>query len=232
MKTNIAFKLNYCNGQLAQDKLHFGFRTVCTEGVIEYNIVQKRADWCSHPLCPCAQFYDNQMSYQELLEIARKENGVCMESRLLSEWIAYAEYSHDRNDIGRFIPRPIRSTRPGSLAVLTTVKPNMNEANRKIFAVFLIDEVFEGDDTNCGYVAAHPRYRMELSLKDANGLNFWNFYQNENSSKPKWSQGVFRYLYDCQAEKILETICAIKAGTNDGALAREMLQRFRQTRLI
>lgn len=229
MKTNIAFKLNYCNGQLAQDKLHFGFRAICTPGVIEYNITKKKADWCSHPLCPCAQFYSGQISYQELERIAREDNGVCMESRLLSEWTAYAEYSHDREDIEKFIPRPVRSTRPGSLAVLTTVKPNMDEANRKIFAVFLIDEVFEGDEIECGYVTAHPQYRLELSLKDANELSFWDFYKNQNSDKPKWGQGVFRYLFDSQAEKILQKICSIKSGTPDGILAEEMLQQFRRT---
>lgn len=227
MKTNIAFKLNYCNGQMNGDKLHFGFRNVCTEAVIRYNIERKKNGqiWCSYQDSPCRQYYDQRISYDELLRQSREEGGVCMESRLLSQWTAQAEY-----DFRTGRPRTIRGTRPGSLAVLTTVKPNMDEANRKIFAVFLIDEVFEGDAAYCGYVTAHPKYRMEFSLKDANELNFWNFYQNEDSTI-KWSQGVFRYLYDGQAEAILEKICSIKSGTGSGALASEMLRQFRRTRL-
>lgn len=223
-KCNMAFKVNYCNGRTdPDDKRHFGFRGLCSPGVIEYNIKKRNAHWCSNPACGCRQFFDGVISYEELQELAGSEDGMCMESRLLRTWTAYAEYSHAGET---WEARTIRNTEVGSLAVLTTVRPQMDERNRKIFAAFLIDDVFEGDEEYCGEVTAHPTYRIELTLGEANTLNFWDFYENENTTEARWGHGVFRYLYDSCAARILKEIAAVKKGTSEEALAAEMYRYY------
>lgn len=217
---NIAFKFNFCDGK--DKKTDFGFKRLCSENFITYNIEKRKADWCSHSKCPCRKWYNGEISYNQLEEIWGS-GSICGESNLLTEWIAYAEYDTRNNE---WIGRSIRKAEEGSLCVLTAVKPNMDEKSRKIFAVFIIDEVYEGDEEQCGYVVASEKYRMELSVAETNYFNFWNYYRNENTHKQRWGQGVFRYLSDEQSAQILKKLVEIKSSTNEYELAKEMLIKF------
>lgn len=215
----IAFKFNYCNGR--EDVKGFGFKGVCSESFIRSNIEVRKASWCSHWECPCRKWYDGKITYEELNEIWEAD-GICNESSLLTEWRAYAEY-----DNGSWRARPIRRAEIGDLCILTAVRPNMKEKDRKIFGVFLIDEVYEGDNENCGYVQAHSKYRVELNIAETNKYEFWDYYKNENKSKEtRWGQGVFRYLTDEMGAQILKSLVEIKKGTKDGELVKEMFKEY------
>lgn len=227
IKSNLAFKFNYCNGRIdPDDKRTFGFSGVCSKDFISYNIEKRKADWCSNPLCPCMRFYKKEISYDELCDIWRQD-GICTESKLLSDWTASAEYSYDK--FYNATPRPIRNAEEGSLCILTAVRPRMNEQDRKIFGAFLIGDVFQGDDEYCGFVSAHEKYHLEFTLREANDLIFWDFYQNENTSDKRWGQGVFRYMNNDQAAAVLQRICQVKSGAKDELLAKEMLEKYLRT---
>lgn len=216
-KCNLAFKINYCNGREdALDVKHVGFRGVCTPGVIEENITSLKRDWCSQPECSCRQFLDGKIKYPEL-QSRWDQDPICMESYLLIDWVAYA--GSDRKN-GR-TARKILYGEPGKLAVLTTQFPS-DPKNRKVFAVFIIDEIFSGDDDNCGWVGAHPDYRLELLSDEAIKINFNDYYKNE------WYSSLFRYMYDDSCAELLYKIMQIKKGTPDFELAKEMYHYYCQ----
>lgn len=226
-KGNMAFKFNYCNGK--DSKTDFGFKRLCSKEFIEYNITKRKADWCSNPECACRQYFDGFINYVELEKIWEND-GICAESDLLTEWQGSAEYSHtEKND---WTARAIRNAEIGGVCVFTAVKPGMDEKSRKIFCVCIIQNIFEGDMEQCGYVEGHSEYRIELSITETNDFNFWDFYRNENTNACKWGQGVFRYLYDEQAAKILKRLCEIKSGSKDEGKATFMFQQFCKSRKI
>ena len=114
-----------------------------------------------------------------------------------------------------------------SLAVLTTREPYEPEEKRFIFGVFLVDEAYEGDNRDEGYVTTSSKYKIGLSKEEAKNIKFWNYYRNENApERIAWGQGLHRYITDIQAASILKDIADLKIGTEDEELAREFLTYF------
>lgn len=147
--------------------------------------------------------------------------GPCYESVTLQQWVAYAGANEDGT------PRHIRTAEEQSFCILTTVSPNMSEKERRIFAAFLIGDVFQGDDEREGYVAADQDYRLEFSPKETNELRFWDFYTNPNHPESKkWGSGLIRYFDDATAVKMLSRMVEVKAGKAEEQKAKEMLDRY------
>lgn len=217
----IAFKFNYCNGR--ENIKGFGFKGLCSQEFIKMNIEKKKASWCSHYECSCTEWYKGKVTYEELEEIYEK-SGICNESRLLIDWTAYAEYD---NKNGSWRARAIRQAEIGDLCLLTAIRPNMKEKDRKIFGVFLIGDVYEGDDENCGYVEADSKYRVELNIAETNNYEFWDYYKNTNRPKEtRWGQGAFRYITNEEGAQILKKLVEIKRGTKEIELVEEMLIKY------
>lgn len=222
MKSNLAFKCTYNNG--GKSKTSYGYKGVCTDGIIDYNIKKAKAEWCSNKDCKCRQYYDKKIKRTELDAFYKKNGSVCYESQMFTQWIAEAGIDHNGQRSGT--PRRIVNSEEGSLAVLTTLSPNMPEEDRRIFALFIIDDYFEGDEENEGYVASESKYKIELTPGETNDLKFWDFYRNENSEECRWGSGLFRYLKDEQAAQILKKLTEIKSDTNEEELAKEILKKF------
>ena len=53
---------------------------------------------------------------------------------------------------------------------MTTRDPDLAESSRYVFGVFLIDEYFEGDQEECGYVISHSKWRIELKPDEAHQM--------------------------------------------------------------
>ena len=49
-RKNLAFKLNYCDGGATQESI--GFKAVCSDEIIHYNIEKAKRSWCSFKDCP------------------------------------------------------------------------------------------------------------------------------------------------------------------------------------
>lgn len=121
----------------------------------------------------------------------------------------------------------MRYTESYSLAVLTTRLPNEPEENRIIFAVFLVDDTYEGDTRDEGYVSTTSRYKIEMIPSEARRLRFWNYYSCPNAPDVvKFGSGLHRYLSDKQATQILRDIAALKVGTAQEKLSQEFLAHF------
>lgn len=223
-KRNLAFKATYCDGKKLSDT-EVGFHGLCSEQNIQENCKGTGTRWCQNFDCACRQYFKKKTTYKQLRKEFRESGGFCMESRLLNDWTAYAEYSWKNGPK----PRVIRNSEENKLAVLTTRFPNDTESERKVFAVFIIGNLFEGDSEYCGEVTAHSRYRLELTMEQSKQIDFWDFYQNTNNpKKKKWGQGIFRYMYDKDCAELLYQIIQIKKGTEDFELAKEMYHYYCQ----
>ncbi len=229
-KTNIAFKCNFCNGGREKYKDYYGYRGICSPGVIEYNIKVAKNEWCTHPRSACMRFYKKEIGYRRLERIYHKEGSLCYESIMLKNWEASAGWDNKGKRGDR--PRKILGADIGSLAILTLVTPNSFENERRIFALFFIDDYEAGDDELEGYVSSNSKYRLHMTRKETNDMRFWDYYSNEKSSDPRWSSGLFRYIDDESAAKILKQAMILKKSTQDEDLAKEMYERYCDLKFI
>lgn len=226
-KSNVAFKCNYCDGGSSGELI--GFNGVCSDAIMLYNIEIEHRSWCSSEDCPCCQYLGGEMSRTDL-EAYMKDSGnsgyVCYESSMLRDWRAAAGVVQTGVNKGK--PMKMNQVQVNSLCVLTARMPyDSGEKYRQIFAVFLVDETYEGDNREEGYVTTSSKYKIKLSPKEAQKILFWNYHSNENKPESAlWSSGLHRYFDDIQAVQILRDIAFIKIGTADEQLAFEFINYF------
>ena len=217
--SNLAFKCNRCDGGRSEDCV--GFRGVCSDQMIFYNIGRAQHVWCGGN-SRCRQYYDRKITRKQLDE---ESDFICYEARMLLDWKCQAGSVETGIDSGKL--KTLRNVREGSLAVMTTRDPDTADYSRYIFGVFLIDEYFEGDQEECGYVAGHSKWRIELKPDEARQVLFWNYYVNKNApEKMVFGSGLFRYLSDVKAAQILRDIVRVKQDAEEKAFAEEFYNHF------
>lgn len=222
-RANIAFKCNYCDG--GKSAVQIGFDGVCSDDMIYNNIKIQNRTWCNSDDCACLHYLNNEISRKELNENCMNGGFVCYESQMLRDWKAFAGIVQNGARKGERMK--LHQVQRNSLCVLTTRTPKMAEKERFIFAVFWVDDTYEGDGKEEGYVSTKSKYKIKLSPKEACSLRFWNYQANENKAdSPAWSSGLHRYLEDDIAVQILRDIAKIKKGSADEQLAAEFLDEF------
>ena len=214
---NIAVKCNFCDGGRSEDCV--GFRGCCSDQVISYNIDKAKHVWCSTD-SECRKYYDRKITRREL-----EERCSCYESRMLQDWKCCAGVIRNGLDAGK--PMTLRNVRKGSLAFMTTRDPGAADTSRYIFGVFLIDEYFEGDDREEGYVVCHSKWRIELKPDEAHKILFWNYYANRNApERMVFGSGLHRYLSDIRAAQILRDIARVKKDEAEKTFAQEFFEYY------
>lgn len=222
-RENIAFKCNYCDGGKSDKEI--GFNGACSDEIIKNNIEIEQRTWCSSKESDCLSYLNGKISRMELDNIHNDGGYVCYESQMLREWKAMAGIVQRGDRAGQ--PMKLNKVQNNSLCVLTTRLPNTREEDRFIFAVFLVDENYEGDNYEEGYVSTKSKYKIKLSPKEAENMLFWSYHANENQSEvARWSSGLHRYFGDEQAIQILRDLSLLKEGTEDEELAEAFLQYF------
>ncbi len=222
-RENIAFKCNYCDGGKSNKEM--GFNGVCSDEIIKNNIEIEQRTWCSSEECDCLSYLKGEISRFELDSIHNDGRYVCYESQMLREWKAMAGIVQKGDRAGQ--PMRLNKVQNNSLCVLTTRLPNSSERDRFIFGVFLVDENYEGDNFEEGYVSTKSKYKIKLSPKEAEKMLFWAYHANENQPEvARWSSGLHRYFEDEQAIQILRDLALLKKGTEDEELAEEFLLYF------
>lgn len=226
---NIAFKCTYNDGGISKNGI--GFLDVCSDSMIHQHIRDGRS-WCSNPYCPCNEYITGRLRKEELNAMRQNGDMICYECCMLEQWKAQA--GTIRNVVGEGDRVKIKNAYRNSLAILTTRLPNSAEKDRIIFALFLIDTVYEGDENSSGYVSAQSKYRLSFSIEEAGALLYWKYHANKNSpSRPSWGTGLFRYVPLDEGAQILRDAVRIKTGTADEVLAKEFLDTYCQlNRLI
>lgn len=221
--SNLAFRFNYCDGGKSTGQV--GFNGVCSDYILKKNIEHEKNIWCKSEDSLCMKYYNNEITREVLDNIFEKKSFVCYESQMLRDWKAYAGTVRRGENKGK--AKKIGRTYKNTLCILTTCDHGEEEDSRYIFAVFLIDETFKGNNKQEGYVGAHSKYKIKLSKDEANKLLFWNYYANSTSPhKVLWNSGLFRYFHNNQAAQILRDIVEIKKDTEDEELAKEFYQYF------
>ncbi|HAU5299901.1 TPA: hypothetical protein JD124_07915 [Clostridioides difficile] len=181
--------------------------------------------WCCNEEAPCSQYYDGIIDRETLDEQNDDGGFVCYESQMLRNWAAFAGFVLTGENKQK--PMKLSKVQINSLAILTSREPYAPEKDRFVFGVFLVDEAYEGDNRDEGYVTTSSKYKISLTQKEAKKILFWNYYHNENSpEKVAWGQGLHRYITDIHAASVLYDIWKVKAGTKDEELAKEFLDHF------
>ena len=222
-RPNIAFKCNYCDGGKSSSSI--GFNGICSERIIRYNIDVEQRTWCCSDKCACFNHLYGNLTRDELEAELEGGGFVCYESQMLRDWKAMAGVVQRGERKGQ--PMRLMNVQPSSLCVLTTREPDSTEAERIIFAVFLVDDTYDGDDQEEGFVSTQSKFKLSLSQHEAEKMLFWRYHANENKpEKEAWSSGLHRYLTDIQAVQILRDIAELKKNTKDAELAAEFLTTF------
>ena len=203
-ENNLAFKCNYCNGGASGECI--GYKCVCSDEHIRYNIEKANRTWCSKESSPCSRYLRGEIDRGEL-ERLNGERLVCYEARMLVDWRADA--GEDINS-GNARARRITNAASDSLAILTTTLPGSKE--RYIFAAFITEMVDVGDERSAGYVKANAEYKIELTPTEARQMRFWHYYRNKKDDKKQWGQHLYRYISDETAARVLLDIVNIKEG--------------------
>lgn len=222
-RQNIAIKCNYCNGGCTPKQI--GYDGVCTDDIIRYNIEVEHRNWCTQPDSYCMQYYQGELSREDLDSLCEDGGWVCYESQMLREWRAMAGMYTSGEKKGE--PMKLRKVQNNSLAVLTTREPGTSEDQRIIFAVFLVDECDEGNTKDEGYVTTTSKFKIKLSATESHKLRFWKYHANDKDpSVPAWASGLHRYFSDEEAAQILFDVARIKHGTPEEKLAKEFFEYF------
>lgn len=201
--SNIAIKCNYCEG--GRSDTVFGYKGVCSDEILHQNVAVLKRPWCSASVCACKRYSKGEISRTELEQMNSDGGFVCYESRLMRDWVA----SVGRYQSAKKSDKPIKMTnaRVNRLCVLTTKEAGELEAERKIFAAFVISEVEVGDEKAEGNVHAHPRFRIDLTQAEAEQVRFWEFHKNKSKPEtPFWGSGLLRYISDSQSINILKAM--------------------------
>lgn len=148
-----------------------------------------------------------------------KEQSLNWETYMVEQiWKAMAGIVQHGENKGK--PMKLNQVQTNSLCVLTTRDPRSKEEDRYIFAVFLVDDSYEGDGRDEGYVSTTSEYKIKLTPTEARSLLFWNYHANDNHPEVAvWSSGLHRYFQDEQAVQILRDIAIIKRGTDEEVLS-------------
>jgi len=211
MAYSVAFKCTYNNGGEGE---FVGFSDTCSTINIERNVTNARV-WCSDEDCPCRQFYDKGMK-------GAKPVNPCHESRLFREWRFGAGSHHLGEKRGTPIHMRDGKVKAGEFAILTTRFPNKpNESQRRIIGVFQIGEVIDEPDSETMLIAS-PKGRVRLRMAEAKELYFWEYYRIA-SKQPDWRTGLFRYLNDTQAHRILADMATIIQDNDTKAIVNDLI---------
>jgi hypothetical protein len=222
-RANIAFKCNFCDGGKSDKQV--GFDGVCSDSIVNNNIAVEHRTWCNSDDSACLEYYNGRISREELDQKCNDGGFVCYESQMLRDWKALAGIVQNGERKGE--PMKLHQVQRNSLCVLTTRNPSSCENERYIFGVFLVDDTYEGDGNDEGYVSTTSKYKLKLSPKEAQKMLFWNYHANINNPEtPAWNSGLHRYYQDDVAVQILRDIVEIKKATDDYILAKEFLDYF------
>lgn len=222
-RTNIAFKCNFCDG--CQSDTQIGFDGVCSDAIILNNVKVENRTWCNSDESACRRYLLGEITRSELDALCQGDGFVCYESQMLRDWKAFAGIVQTGENKGK--PMKLNQVQSKSLCVLTTRDPQSSEEERYIFAVFLVDETYEGDGKEAGYVTTNSEYKIKLTPKEGRKSLFWNYHANDNQPKVAvWNSGLHRYLEDEQAFQILRDIKEIKKGKKDEHLAEKFFSHF------
>ncbi len=77
-------------------------------------------------------------------------------------------------------PKRLPRINQNSACLITIRDPDMQEKDRRIQGMFMVNENFNAKAAKGGCIPAHQEYRLHLSKQESRKMLFWNYYINEN----------------------------------------------------
>ncbi len=221
--SNIVFKCFYCDG--GSDGNNIGYKSVCSDEIINHNINVAKNKACSSPECDCHQYLSGNISREELEFRNKGNNKFCYERKLLNNWCSYPDINYIDKKGAKV--KNLKNVNQGSLVLLSSVLPKEKERDRIIFGVYLLQEDYLIDYNTKGYLKADEKYKVELSLEESKKIKFWDYYFNpKNPKKIANNSTKYRYFDDVQAAQVLRAIREIKKGTSDETISNEIFDSY------
>ncbi len=205
---NVAFKCNYNDGG------HRGFDGTCSKKNIKRHVRAGRDIWCTHMDNRCRQFYEND--FQSI-----KPKHPCYESQIFENW-KFGAGTYTKKKSGG--PIPIKSAKPGKVALLTTRHPRDDSEERRIvFGIFEICRIDKSDDGET-WLAGNPEHAIRVPKAAARALPYWDFKKRPSSGKPRWGSLLFRYISDQEVTKFLHALFPRLQSPRDRVVLERLLE--------
>jgi hypothetical protein len=221
--SNIVFKCNYCDG--GSNNNGIGYKSVCSDEIINYNINIAKNKVCSELECNCNQYLIENITRSELEDRNNENKNFCYERKLLNNWFSYPDLSFIAKNGAKV--KSLKNVNQGSLVLLSTVLPNEKEKDRIIFGAYLLQDDYLFAYNTEGYLKAHDKYRVELSLDESKKIRFWNYcYNTKNPKRIANSSTAYKYFDDVQAAQVLKAIMDIKKNTSEETIVNEIFENY------
>jgi hypothetical protein len=147
------------------------------------------------------------------------------QSKVFTEWKIFAGVT--KRGVNQGQPNRLNRLNHNSACILTARDPNMQEKDRCIVGIYMVEEDFVGKLCEDGYIPAHSEYRIQLSKEESQQILFWNYYANEKNPKNMtWNTGKYRYFDNIWIAQILKDIIALKKDAKERKLAKQFLKYF------
>lgn len=147
------------------------------------------------------------------------------QENVFSEWKVFSGLSKTGLNKGK----PSKAIRmyPNSAVLLTVKDSGMQEKDRRIIGVYMVEEGFIGKLADDGFIPAHPEHRLELTEEESNEMLFWEYYVNEKFPlKTTWNSGKHRYFNNIWMAQILLKIISMKTDPTEQAKASQFFDYF------
>ncbi|NLJ78325.1 MAG: malate synthase [Tissierellia bacterium] len=147
------------------------------------------------------------------------------EDQVFTEWSIFTGEIKSGDREGQ--PRRLARMNQNSCCLLTKRDPDMQEGDRHILGVFMVDESFNGRRCEDGNIPAHPTYRIQLSDQESKKMLFWYYYVNKRfPHRMTWNSGRQRYFDNIWMAQILRDIIDIREKPQEKELAEKFFEHF------
>lgn len=151
----------------------------------------------------------------------------CQEEELdsiFSEWKVFVGAIKSGKNQGK--PNKLVRTHQNSACIITLSIPGMEEKDRPIVGVYMVEETFVGRMREDGYIPAHSKYRIRLKEEEYKKLPFWKYYiNNRYPNSMTWNSGRYRYFDNIWMAQVLRDIVSMKED-EERDLAKEYFEYF------
>ncbi len=202
---HLAIKLAACDGGASENS--FGYKGLCSD---EYHKLHKQtgdAPWCASRKNQCRDWQGAAPDNHEY---------PCLESHLLIDW----RLGSPKDGANDAPSHRISGDREGSIALLTTVLPGETEKERRVFAIFKINNP---EQVSPGEIVADQMLRLEIMKNEP--LFFWDTYHKDqkNDEIPKWGSVFYRNVSHDQIQVFLKKAVELIEEPDRKATAGKLL---------
>ncbi|NLJ58384.1 MAG: malate synthase [Tissierellia bacterium] len=143
---------------------------------------------------------------------------------IFTEWKVFAGAIKSGANKGK--PNKLVRTHQNTACIVTTRADDIDEKERRILAVYMVEETFVGRLCEDGYIPAHPQYRIRLTEQESKEILFWKYYiNNRYPDNMTWNSGRYRYFENIWMAQILRDIISLRSN-EEAEEARKFFEYF------